>query len=95
MAADAPQSATTPAAATLPLDPHARRQLYQLLKIALEKWPAQSMRPHMPLVASCIAADLAAPDAQRLEAGFKGLTYLGSKWQAEGEQIYRGMPRDK
>lgn len=94
MAADAAPSAPG-SLMSLPLDPQARRQLYQLLKIALEKWPVQSIRPHMPLVASCIAADVASPDPLRLEAGFKGLTYLGTKWQAEGEQIYRGMSRDK
>ncbi len=79
----------------VPLDPQARRQLYQLLKIALEKWPVQSMRPHMPRVASCIAADVASADPRRWEAGVKGLTYLGTKWQAEGAQIFRAMPRDK
>lgn len=80
----------------LPLDPQARRQLYQLLKIALEKWPVQSVRPHLSLVAACIAADAgAADDPQRVEAGLKALTYLGTKWQVEGQHIFQALPRER
>lgn len=93
MAADAAETSRTDAQPLL--DPQARRQLYQLLKIALEKWPVQSVRPHMPLVASCIAADAGAADPGRWEVGLKALTYLGSKWQAEGAHIFRGMSGER
>ena len=78
-----------------PMAGRVRRQFYQLIKIAIEKWPPASVQKHMPDLRERISADINSSNSDYRQAATQNLLILRRKWPEHGNEVFRMLSRDR
>lgn len=71
-----------------------RRQLYQLIKIAIEKWPPSSVKAHMAALRERLALDIMSTSRFHREWSTQSFLMLTRKYPEQGVQAFHRLTKE-